>query len=259
MSTFEYHVGIDYSGRGRPGDALRQIRVAAEQADGSVGLIPNPHDGRGRWSRQDLAHWLDKRLNEPAPCIVGIDHAFSFPQSFLNDRDLSTWDEFLDWFDAQWPTREMALKDLVEKHGAYPTRDLRLTERWTSSAKSVFQLVGQGNVGCSTHCGIPWLAWLRRRHRERLHFWPFDGLSPTPDRSVIAEVYPSVLRRRYQETIQRRFPSRTLSLDEQDALSVALWLKEADASGFLDRYFDPPLNEDDRARALREGWILGIA
>ncbi len=258
-SAFDRHIGIDYSGRSGPDDPLQQIQVGAAGRDEPLRLVPNPRDPQGHWSRHDLAYWLDERLNEPGRMIVGIDHAFSFPGAYLNDHKLRSWDEFLDWFEKRWPTREVPVKELLARHGAYPTRELRLTERWTSSAKSVFQMDGPGNVGRSTHCGIPWLAWLRRRHRDRIHFWPFDGLTPPPDRSVVAEVYPSIFRHRYVETIQKQLGVRELSPDERDALSVALWLSTTDESGFLPRYFVPPLTEWERDTVLREGWILGVA
>ena len=39
--------------------------------------------------------------------------------------------------------------------------ELRLCERWTSSAKSVFHFDVRGSVAKSTHAGIPWLKRLR--------------------------------------------------------------------------------------------------
>jgi hypothetical protein len=67
---------------------------------------------------------------------------------------------------------------------------------------------------------------------------------------VIAEVYPSVLRKRYEKGER--------NVDEHDAYSVARWLKESHARGILDRYFNPPLTLQERTVADKEGWILGI-
>ena len=57
-------------------------------------------------------------------------------------------------------------------------------------AKSVFQLVGNGQVGRGSVRGMPHLARLRA---EGFAIWPFDGAS---DRLVV-EIYPSLLRRRF--------------------------------------------------------------
>ena len=57
-------------------------------------------------------------------------------------------------------------------------------------AKSVFQLVGNGQVGRGSVRGMPHLARLRA---EGFAIWPFDGAR---DRLVV-EIYPSLLRRRF--------------------------------------------------------------
>jgi hypothetical protein len=68
---------------------------------------------------------------------------------------------------------------------------------------------------------------------------------------VIAEVYPSIFSNRYLRE------DRT---DHQhDAYSIARWLHEMDRRGVLGRYFHPPLTDEERGIAYREGWILGVA
>jgi hypothetical protein len=39
----------------------------------------------------------------------------------------------------------------------------------------VFHFDVQGSVAKSTHAGIPWLRFIRRRLGARVHFWHFDG------------------------------------------------------------------------------------
>ena len=129
--------------------------------------------------------------------------------------------------------------------------EFRLCERRTSSAKSVFHFDVQGSVAKSTHCGIPWLKRPRDSCGERVHIWPFDGWTPAEGKAVIAEVYPSIFR--------RRFPPEKRTADEHDAYAVARWLAESAARGVLGRYFDPPLTVHERAVASREGWILGVS
>ena len=109
-----------------------------------------------------------------------------------------------------------------------------------------------GFGGESTHAGLPWLLWLREMPagRSRVHFWPFDGFEVPNGKSVVAEVYPSLYR--------RRFPVNGRTADEHDAWSVAAWMREADRRGRLDNYFVPPLSLPERRRAELEGWILGV-
>lgn len=52
---------------------------------------------------------------------------------------------------------------------------LRLTDLWTTAAKSVFQFNVQGQVATSTDAGLPWLRYLREQCGSKLHFWPFEG------------------------------------------------------------------------------------
>jgi hypothetical protein len=128
---------------------------------------------------------------------------------------------------------------------------LRVTEQFTSSAKCIFNSQGPG-VAFSTFAGLPWLADLRKRFGGRVHFWPFDDWEVPGGRSVVAEVYPAIFSKRYDR--------QGKSADAHDAYCVCRWLREADATGFLPFYFNPPLSEDQKLIAEhQEGWILGVA
>jgi hypothetical protein len=67
---------------------------------------------------------------------------------------------------------------------------------------------------------------------------------------VIAEVYPALW--------SRTFPSEGRDSHQQDAFSIAQWMREQDASGGLGAFFEPALTENERKVAKVEGWILGI-
>ncbi len=198
-----------------------------------------------------LAEWLLARLREPGPAVVGVDHCFSFPKPYLDRRDLRTWDAFLEDFSARWPTDRRAVASCrpARPYGREAER-FRLCERWTSSAKSVYQFGMNGQVATSSHAGIPWLRWLRARLGPAVHFWPFDGWEPPAGAHVVAEVYPSLFR--------NRFPREGRSADQQDAFAVAEWLRTRDALGHLAAYFDPHLGDEERRIAEVEGWILGL-
>jgi hypothetical protein len=47
---------------------------------------------------------------------------------------------------------------------------LRLTERWTATAKSVFLFDVQGAVAKSTFAGLPWLLYLQNECKRQIHF-----------------------------------------------------------------------------------------
>lgn len=102
----------------------------------------------------------------------------------------------------------------------------------------------------STHAGIPWLRYIRQHAKDHVHFWPFDGWSPRPGRSVVAEVYPALWN--------RTFPSEGRTPDQQDAFAIAKWMQWADSDGSLEAYFHPRLEPEERVKAEIEGWILGV-
>lgn len=177
--NFDLLVGIDYSGAETPESRLKglQIYVARpgespqKQLSGVVSNVGRPCN----WSRREIAQWLIGLVQEGAHFIAGIDHGFSFPQSYFERYALANWPQFLDDFVRHWPTHhEHTYVDSVRDGVTNPWPDwpgprlrigepneLRLCERWTSSAKSVFLFDVQGAVAKSTHAGIPWLKVIR--------------------------------------------------------------------------------------------------
>lgn len=115
----------------------------------------------------------------------------------------------------------------------------------------MFHFDVQGSVAKSTHAGIQWLRFLRRRLGERVHFWPFDGWDIPAGRSAIAEVYPALW--------SHGFAREGRSGDQHDAHSIAARLYRADQDGSLGAFLKPDLTPPERAVAQVEGWILGVA
>jgi hypothetical protein len=254
---FDLSVGIDYSGRESPTSRTPAIQVYASFNGDEPLSIPSPSSSEKlfkNWCRKEVAEWLVEQARKKIRFSTGIDHAFSFPSSYMKRYKLETWPQFLDDFCRHWPTNEdNAFVDLIRDH--HPARtgspdEFRLTDRWTSSAKSVFLFDVQGSVAKSTHTGIPWLRRINHEVGEKVHFWPFDGWETPAGKSVFVEVYPSLFRKRY--------PRLDRSPDQHDAYAVAQWLSEMDANGFLRRYFAPPLTDDQKKSAELEGWILGV-
>lgn len=252
---FDTYVGIDYSGARTPVSRNRGLRVFKATRDAPPEQVASPAGVGVNWTRKEIAHWCLAQLTAGDAVIIGIDHGFSFPLNYMQRHRIATWDRFLEDFQRHWPTdREDSSVESLRRGNRRTGRptELRLTEKWTAGAQSVFKLDGAGTVGKSTHCGIPWLRFLRRRAdpAAKPHFWPFDGFQVPPGRSVVAEIFPSLLRRRY--------PRRGTTPDEHDATCVARWLRDMDRRGHLSTYFDPPLTAEERATARLEGWILGV-
>lgn len=268
MSDFDLYLGIDYSGAQTPTSRLKNLQVYAAQPGG----VPQKWSSSTRsnngqpcnWTRAEIAELLLEHARQGVRFLAGIDHGFSFPLAYFRRYGLASWPEFLADFVRHWPTDgDHVYVDFVrdgvlhERGGPAPglrvgeANELRLCERWTSSAKSVFHFDVQGSVAKSTHAGIPWLKRLRDEASERIHFWPFDGWVPATGKSVVVEVYPSIFRNRY--------PKEGRTADEQDACATARWMTNMDARGALAGYFAPPLTEQERATAECEGWILGVA
>lgn len=260
MPQFLRYLGIDYSGAKTPTHSLTGIRVySATPAQEPVEVLPPP-SAKKYFTRRGLAEWLITELREGPPTLVGLDHGFSFPVRYFETHGVPLdWPTFLEDFRKHWPTDEdHTYVDFVRKGAcglgaqrAGLSRWRRLTEE-RCRAKSVFHFDVQGSVAKSTHAGLPWLLYLRRELGEELaHFWPFDGWNPPPKTSVIAEVYPALW--------SRRFPINGRNGHQQDAYSIASWMRERDAVGGLCGEFEQTLSPAVRAMAQIEGWILGVA
>jgi hypothetical protein len=258
VPRFQRYVGIDYSGAETPTSGLAGLRVyAGDRGRAPVEVRPPATGARKRWTRRGIAEWLVERLREARPTLIGIDHSFSFPLRYFEVHGLPhDWLAFLDDFQAHWPTDEdhttvEAIRKGARGNGWERGGDAhwrRLTEV-RAGAKSVFHFDVQGSVAKSTHAGLPWLRFLRRELGGRAHFWPYDGWVVPPARSVVAEVYPSLVR--------ARFPRGRRSGDQHDAFCAAEWLRRADRDGSLKSLFEPYLTAAERAVADVEGWILG--
>ena len=257
--TFDLHIGIDYSGRETPTSRTPALQVYAafDEVPRRILSPSSTEKSYKNWCRKEIAEWLIEQAQKNITFIAGIDHGFSFPISYFDRYKLRSWSQFLDDFCRHWPTDDdHTYVDFIRhREDGPPDRtgeptDLRLTEKWTSSAKSVFKFDVQGSVAKSTHAGLPWLRRIRAQVGDKVHFWPFDGWEVPGDKSVIAEIYPAIFK--------NRFPRQDRTADQQDAYCVARWLTETEGCGFLARYFQPSLTEVEQNVADLEGWILGI-
>lgn len=252
---FHHYIGIDYSGAARATTRNRSIQVFSCTPATEPQIVHSIATTRTKprnWNRVEVLQWLVQFLKQHPSTIIGMDHGFSFPISYFEKYQLASWNDFLADFSTHWPTdAKDATVEQFRRDGnrTGDSKELRTTEKWTSSAKSVFLFDVQGSVAKSTHAGLPFL-WKLRNQLPELHCWPFDGFEIPSGHSVIAEVYPSLFRNRYS----KKHPT----VDQQDAYSVCRWLKEMDQQLGLDRFFHPPLDEAEKSIVQLEGWILGV-
>lgn len=249
-------IGVDYSGAKTADDPLDGLRVYSAKGGEPV-EEPGPRSSRSakrNWTRREIADRLMNLKADGTQFVAGIDHALSFPRAYFESNGLASWATFLSDFVDHWPTHDKGQTVEMLRSGNARLGNpawYRVTETWASSCKSVFDFdVRQGQVAKATHAGLPWIREIRKAPGEAIHFWPFDGWDVPIGRSVIAEVYPSIFRRRYS--------NRDENSHRWDAYATARWLLESHERGFLERYFHPSLTREERDMARLEGWILGI-
>jgi len=167
-------LAVDWSGS-RTGEQ-RAIWLA-EARDGRLVRLEG---GRGR--EQLVAHLLAEAERDPE-LVAGLDFAFSLPEWFLRAQGI---DDISNAWDLVAREAETWLRDPQPPfwRGRKPPGDgFRRTElECGGRPKSVFQLVGAGQVGTGSLRGIPFLP----RLRERFAIWPFDE----PRLPLVVEIYP---------------------------------------------------------------------
>jgi hypothetical protein len=167
-------IAVDWSGA-RAGE--RQAIWLAEAVGGRLVRLEG-----GRSREEVVAHLFQEAERDPH-LVAGLDFAFSLPAWFLHDRGVDDvtggWQlvarEGEAWLAEPqppfWRTRKA------------PGDGFRRTElECGGRPKSVFQLVGAGQVGTGSLRGIPLLP----RLRERFAIWPFDE----PRLPLLVEIYP---------------------------------------------------------------------
>ncbi len=251
MPRFERYIGVRYSGRKLATSPISEIRVFAAQGDHEPYQVFDADQSGGQWSRRDLAEWLSRELAGEGAAVVGLDHAFAFPRTYMERNGLASWDEFLSDFAQHWPTQERSVRDLLPgnvRRGGSDER--RLTGKWaTSRSGGVFRFEVKDGMADSTHAGIPWLDYLRRAAAD-VHVWPFDGFEVPAGRTVLVEVHAGHLLLRH--------PRNEGEPEEQQAYAICAWLQDRDRRDLLAPYFAPPLSQAEQAQARIEGWILGV-
>jgi hypothetical protein len=166
-------IAVDWSGA-RGHGRHNGIWLCAKDNDGEF--------SRGTWARTEVVDYIAAL---PGPLIVGFDFSFGLPAWFANDNDCSTIDEV--WtLAAREGERWLAPEPPFwrARCGVPVDRRFRRCESSYPTAKSVFQLVGNGQVGAGSVRGMPLLVRLRA---AGVAIWPFDE----PAARIALEIYPS--------------------------------------------------------------------
>ena len=254
--SFQKFIGIDYSGSGTPLTRTPGLQVYVATHDRlpkRLNPLSTPPGRNRNWCRKEVAEWLIDQANSDKPFIAGLDFSFSLPLSYFQRYGLTNWDDFLADFVEHWPTErdDATVEGLRRGNARTGTSDeFRVTERWTSSAKSNFQFDVQGQVAKSTHAGIPWLHRIRQAVGKKVHFWPFDGWEIPAGKSALVEVYPSLW--------SKSTPREGRTPDQHDAYVAAAWLRQVDTDGSIGKFLKPDMLPGDYPVVQVEGRILGV-
>ena len=229
-------MAIDWSGRAGP-DQRRALWLA-EAVDGALVRLQ-----AGR-TRAELVELLIAEAARDPDLIVGVDFAFSLPAWYLRERQLTPcqlWallaDEALTpamrergltrWMNRPelpfWTTGEARAR-------LTPAQRFRRTEQEVRGPgvqpKSVFQLVGAGQVGRGSLYGM---GALHRLAGAGFRIWPFESAGLP----LVVEVFPRVLtgpvhknspseRARYLGTVPMRPDLRRLAAAGEDGFDAAI-------------------------------------
>jgi hypothetical protein len=229
-------MAIDWSGR--RGAEQRRALWLAEAVDGELVRL------EGGRTRAELVGLLTAEADRDPNLIVGFDFAFSLPAWYLQERQLTPrglWALLAD--EALTPTMrrlglarwmnspELPFWTTGEAHARLrPQQMFRRTEHDVRAAgsqpKSVFQLVGAGQVGRGSLYGMQ---ALDRLAAAGFRIWPFER----PALPLVVEIFPRVLtgpvrknrpseRERYLATVPMPTELRRLGATTEDAFDAAV-------------------------------------
>lgn len=255
--AFQHYIGIHYSGAEVPDSSLRTLRIYEATPSTPPAEIPPPPGPKKYWTRRSIASWLEKRLFQDEPTIVGIAHAFSFPLRYFEVHHIEPdWSVFLEDFRKHWPTDSPHTYVDFVLNGTCGNADARSGHpRWRRiteeriGAKSVFNWDVPKSISKATHAGLPWLHSIRTAVGEKVHFWPFDGWTVSEGRSTVVEVHPPLWTPSY--------PQESRTSHQHAAYATAAWLRDADADNRLQHCLEPTLKPYELRIGQLEGWILG--
>ena len=174
-------IAVDWSGA--QGEQRSHKRIAvAEWAESAPSLKLSCG-----WSREQVVGHVIRRAHADPQLVVGFDFAFSFPEWFAKilGPDIATVWEAARASGESWLS-QAPFWSLKRPRAIAGQPAFRATDRagGVGSPKSIFQNVGNGQVGRGSVRGMKYLADLRE---AGFSIWPFD-----PARlPMVVEIYPT--------------------------------------------------------------------
>jgi len=287
MSGFDAFVAIDWSGAKGPG--YKGIAVAMCAPGGAPPYLVRPGH---RWTRTEIAEWLEGKLQGAERLLVGFDFAFAWPLGARGYRGLdgtSTWSVFDLWDaieDSSGGEDDFGCQAVVDHKRFAPLfwtdKDRIMPMDWRPGIRqaecacigetgarpeSVFKLVGPKQVGKAALTGMRVLRHLRIGNEDRVSVWPYE---PARD-SVLVEIFPTLFRKQALGKLDKirdltsldralahfgahPFGDRDLAKSDHntDALLSAAALRDLATR-------EPTLLADTEDEVVRrEGWIFGV-
>ena len=89
MSVFQRYIGIDYSGAKTPDWRLKSLQVYEARGDGEPEKVSTSTEGAKNWNRQEIAQFCFRAIEGNEPVIIGIDHGFSLPLSYMQRSEVN--------------------------------------------------------------------------------------------------------------------------------------------------------------------------
>ncbi len=294
MTIFHTHVIVDWSARSKP-SPVRATKDAIWWAVAQDGVVQAPEYARTRHDAvKRLAALIAAELDAARQVLIGFDFPFGYPAGVAahltgQASALALWnwlavliedagDNANNRFEiaeainrtypglgpfwgrpGTWPYPEVPTRESSRTGREAHPPECRIADRCAIGAKTVWQLAYAGSVGSQVLLGLPALKRLIAdpRLKDRLAVWPFDtGLCVPEAPAVIAEIYPSLLRREVEE--------RKNEGEIPDAAQVrvnAEAFARLDALGGLGPLFQGAPYLDATERRIietEEAWILGL-
>ncbi|HUC63392.1 MAG TPA: hypothetical protein VMF53_15705 [Alphaproteobacteria bacterium] len=285
MSGFDAFVAIDWSGAKGPG--YKGIAVAMCAPGSAPPYLVRPGH---RWTRTEIAEWLEGKLQGAQRLLVGFDFAFAWPIEGAGFPGLplarSAFDLWGAIEDASGDECDFGCQAVVDHKCFAPLfwtdKDRKMPIGWRPGIRqaecacigetgarpeSVFKLIGPKQVGKASLAGMRVLRHLRIGNEDRVSVWPYE-----PARgSILVEIFPTLFRKQALGKLDkirdrtsldralahfgaRPFGDRDLAKSDHntDALLSAAALRDL-AMG------EPTLLADtDDEIVRREGWIFGV-
>jgi hypothetical protein len=175
-------IAIDWSGNVNRSAARSKI-WRAEAVNGELTSVTNGLD------RHETTDYLIEKAKANPGLIVGLDFAFSFPQWFLDHREVATaseaWDLVVrdgeDWLADPLPPFWREAKPEIPQE--FRRTELESRDLTDLRPASVFQLVGAAQVGPGSLRGMVELVRLKA---AGFSIWPFDP----PQLPMVVEIWP---------------------------------------------------------------------